>query len=758
MSNMLDVVHLGDCLDILPSIPDASVDCVITDPPYGLDSREPTKEVILQYIQGSALAPLKQGRQHCANRFTGVTRVPDANNPESQIAQDAVTFRVLFSALRVSHDGVQLQDQSFRGKQEVHAEGSVIGFDHMLMGESDPQFGELSNDSKLCLRERQAFPGCVEVCRCFTQTSPTTFRVLVRLGDNASRDTQCSTGIVAAGATEVCAILTLDAGGRTGYLSPTNSTDDIDAGLLLAAPEDVGASSPASRLLTFLQEFLRSKVAPTADRAISFDVSVPTALFVRFHSPYIAQKDFMGKQWDIPSVTVWEQCYRVLKPGGHLLSFGGTRTWDLISVGLRAAGFTSRDTIAEFFGGSFAWIQGQGFPKSQDFYKNGIVPDVEEQLKKQGISEIKWRKPVEGEVPTRKFPVTLAELGFVIGGHEDGTFEMPPELARWDGYGTALKPSWEPILVFRKPFDLTLADNAIVHGTGGLNIDATRVQHSNAADFAKHKDMVDRLKEKGGSMSDSWKNSSDLSGASDVKTAGRWPPNLILVHHPDCKRVGTTEAPAPVINRFDDGMKPFGEGAGHPYTSSGGGTEEVAVYECVEGCPVRMLNEQSGDCKSGEVKQGVDLKGFWGQSRNGTAREYKASSGGASRFFPSFEGQEIPNAPFFYTGKANKKETTLDGRVPNNHPTKKPLALMEWLVKLVCPKGGTVLDPYCGSGATLVAATTHDMRFIGIERDPEYHAIASKRVGIVAEREGGIRAQQNLVENMDAILAELGIE
>ena len=100
--------------------------------------------------------------------------------------------------------------------------------------------------------------------------------------------------------------------------------------------------------------------------------------------------------------------------------------------------------------------------------------------------------------------------------------------------GTALKPAWEPILVFRKPLQGTVAQNILAHGTGGINIDATRVRHSSPEDFEKHKAMVDRLKEQGGSLGDSWKNTSDLSGASDVKTAGRWPPNVLLTHSEGC--------------------------------------------------------------------------------------------------------------------------------------------------------------------------------------------------------------------------------
>lgn len=479
--------------------------------------------------------------------------------------------------------------------------------------------------------------------------------------------------------------------------------------------------------------------------------------------------DFMGKPWEIPTIQHWQECHRVLKPGGHLLSFAGTRTLDIMSLGIRVAGFENRDTIADFAGGMFAWIHSQGFPKSMNIFKA---------LKKAGA---------------------------------------PPEVcAMWEGWGTAMKPSWEPILVFRKPFKQgTLTAQILATQTGGLNIDATRVKHASAGDFAKHKEMVDRIKAKGGSMANSWKNSSDLSGASDVKVAGRWPPNLVICHHPDCRQVGTQTAKAPIINRFDDGMKPFGEGAGHPYTSTGGGTEEVPVFQCVPSCPVRLLNEQSGVLTSGTgaVKRttgtGHRPTTFGVENRpEGTPMIEYGDTGGASRFFPSFEGQRSPEVPFFYTGKASTKEKNkgLKRKLPwlqlkenvdetkaeeiqsivedtaaelgfgvgdvhegvdpkfvpanlksyfegcdvggNKHVTVKPLALMEWLVKLVCPKGGVVLDPYCGSGTTCVAAAKNGMKFIGMEKDAASQETAEKRAKVALEEYEAKAFQQGIFEEM----------
>lgn len=459
--------------------------------------------------------------------------------------------------------------------------------------------------------------------------------------------------------------------------------------------------------------------------------------------------DFMGKPWEIPSVPTWREVYRVLKPGGYVLSFAGTRTWDIMSVGLRAAGFDNRDTISQLFSSPcLQWIHGQGFPKSLNIAKK---------LREMGDKLVKEGAPQEEIIKVYAAAV------------------------RFDGWGTALKPAWEPILCFRRPFDAsTVPAQIILMGTGGINIDGTRVRHASPEDFAKHKEQVDRIKEKGGKWGDSWKNSSDLSGASDVTLAGRWPPNAVLMHASGCKVVGTRKVDAPVINRFTDGMKPFGDGAGHPYetikTGDENGEEEIPVYECIEGCPVKAID---------------------------------AATPEASKFFAQF----TPDAPFFYTGKASKREKNkgvmhhkfhdgfvavkddlkpeekalLEAEWPkdypdptspimeeaiqefsealkklfvevkpddNKHPTVKPVALMRWLVKLVTPKGGTVLDPYCGSGTTCAAAIEEDVKYVGIDKDPLFHKLAKKRVDFLLQEAEEFKAQRAAFDMMDELPQE----
>lgn len=356
--------------------------------------------------------------------------------------------------------------------------------------------------------------------------------------------------------------------------------------------------------------------------------------------------DFAGADWEIPSVPLWKEVFRVLKPGGYVACWASTRTWDLMSLGLRAAGFEDRDTFAAQFGVSvLVHTFSSGFPKSVNISK---------QLEKKGASK--------------------------------------EEIEKWEGFGTALKPSWEPILIFRKPLaSPTLVDNVVQHGAGGMNIEASRVRHSSQADFDAHKASVDAVKSSGGKFRGSWKNSSDLSGANDVTYAGRWPPNMALVHEPGCEQIGVKQVQAPVINRFTDGMKPFGEGSGHPYETVGEGkVETLPIYQCTETCPVRMLDLHSKEFAS--LPEGET---------------------GASKYYPSFH--PITH-PFKYNPKANQSEATLDGKIPNPHPTKKPLALAAWVIKLVTPKGGLVLDPYAGSGSIPCAAVKEGFDTVGIDK------------------------------------------
>lgn len=403
--------------------------------------------------------------------------------------------------------------------------------------------------------------------------------------------------------------------------------------------------------------------------------------------------DFMGKDWQIPPVSFWRECYRVLKPGGYVLCFAGTRTWDLLSLGIRAAGFENRDTIAEELGApTFQWVHGQGFPKSMNIGK------------------------------------ALIEMG------------LDPELCEeWEGWGTGLRPSWEPILCFRKPVkEKTVLAQVLATKTGAINIDGSRIKHANKQDFENHVKMVEAIKARGGKMANSWKNSSDLSGANDVTTAGRWPANLILVHSEHCRKLGVkkVQSQSPVYKSANKGgthsegwgmgARPEGVGIGH---ADEDGLETVESWDCVDGCAVRALDEQGGKFET-RRPQKISV----------------AEAGGPARYFGNFSYEVSDLEPFIYCAKASRGEKETASDEEGAHPTVKPLKLMQYLVKLVTRLGGVVLDPHAGSGSTCVAAILEGMDFIGVDIDSRFVKIAANRTIEVLQQREQERRQRMVYE------------
>ncbi|AXH68079.1 DNA methylase [Mycobacterium phage Target] len=291
---------------------------------------------------------------------------------------------------------------------------------------------------------------------------------------------------------------------------------------------------------------------------------------------------FMGKKWDGSGIAfdveMWEQCLRVLKPGGHLLAFGGSRTWHRLTVAIEDAGFEIRDSIA--------WLYGSGFPKSLDVSK---------------------------------------AIDKAAGAER--------EVRQWQGWGTALKPAFEPIVVARKPLVGTVAANVLEHGTGALNIDACRIGTAQ----------------------------------------GRWPTNVVL--------------------------------------------DEVQAAE---------LDTQTGYQRDGtHVGRNRDgsahTNEIYGARKNDTRDVGYGGGGGGSRFFPVFK----------YQAKAPARErpsyVNEDG-AKVAHSTVKPLTLMRWLARLVCPPGGVILDPFAGSGTTVEACLVEGFDCIAIENEPDYIPLIEHRI------------------------------
>jgi hypothetical protein len=329
-----------------------------------------------------------------------------------------------------------------------------------------------------------------------------------------------------------------------------------------------------------------------------------------------------------------------------LLAFGGTRTYHRLACAIEDAGWQIRDCLM--------WLHGEGFPKSLDISK--------------AIDKVAGaERPVLGPHPCPASTKRVQTMG--RPEHSGSGWQETPLLTapatdaakEWVGWGTALKPAWEPILLAMKPLDGTFAENALKHGVAGLNIDECRVP--------THED-TSRTQNNGPVWSGQFNGKRRINGGAQ---GGRWPANVIL-------------------------------------------DEEVAS----------LLDAQSGQLKSGELLVGHKVRthqhpGWDRPSHHGqvSTKDYGGDTGGASRFF--------------YCAKTSKEEKGQG----NNHPTVKPLSLMLWLVKLVCPTGGVCLDPFMGSGTTGVACQALGRGFVGIELDPAYFAIAQRRL---AEAQGPLFA------------------
>jgi site-specific DNA-methyltransferase (adenine-specific) len=451
--------------------------------------------------------------------------------------------------------------------------------------------------------------------------------------------------------------------------------------------------------------------------------------------------EFMGKEWDhgIPGVDFWLEALRVLKPGGYLLAFGGTRTFHRLTCAIEDAGFEIRDCMM--------WLYGSGFPKSLDVSKAidktridyedicrialWLRPYIERTgfdvvtahfgFKDQTMARARWTSKSQPELPTWQQWLQLKSLcNFgdemdsevlrlngrkrmpgeawyereIVG--ERGRSGKPPQYMwgktdgqkwnetapatdaakEWQGWGTGLKPAWEPIIIARKPIEGTVAENVQKYGTGAMNIDAGRIG------------VEERIYRGHGALKLYNHGRGDDGRGADIEfsATGRWPANLILSHHPECELRGTED------------------------------------WNCHENCPVRLLDEQSGDLTSplsGSFQREMTSRGYdgggLGQRRAvnhepiGLEKPGYGDSGGASRFF--------------YTTKADKQDRG-DGNI---HPTVKPQSIIEYLLKLVSRPGSVVLDMFAGSGTTVLVADKMGRRAIGLDNDRTYSQSAHRR-------------------------------
>ena len=367
---------------------------------------------------------------------------------------------------------------------------------------------------------------------------------------------------------------------------------------------------------------------------------------------------FMGKKWDydVPQKQLWKKVFLSLKNGSHLLSFFGSRTYHRGTIPIEDAGFEIRDQLM--------WIYGSGFPKSHNIGKavdklQGNDREVVGVVKRSGKNDD------------------------IYGAYEGNNTETKG-YSEWEGWGTALKPAHEPIVMARKPFKGSVAKNVLEHGTGGINIDDCRIatkekisNHSRGKDSAKSK----------GKYGDSVEQKTHQT---EGQKLGRFPANVIH------------DGSDVVLNMF-------------PHTKSG------KMKQHIEGGEYNVYGRM--------YPRDVETIG---------------DEGSASRFFYCAKASKkdrdegLDALPSHYKGTYAQDEWSRNnmGNTPDNkrnpvkniHPTVKPTELMRYLCRLVTPKGGVVLDPFMGSGSTGKAAISLGFKFVGIEIDPDYFDIACARI------------------------------
>ena len=359
-----------------------------------------------------------------------------------------------------------------------------------------------------------------------------------------------------------------------------------------------------------------------------------------------ASKGFMGKEWDGGDIAfrqeTWELALKLLKPGGHLLAFSASRNYHRMAVAIEDAGFEIRDQIM--------WIYGSGFPKSLNIGKGvdkklGNKREVVKTIERGDVQTAIDKGVGYTADPANKN--NKAVFGY-------GTETVTKGNSEWEGWGTALKPAHEPIVMARKSIESTIVDNVLKHGTGGINIDGCRVE-------------LDGEKPPSGSAKRVYKNNeyTEEKIYGDNKTTpetGRFPANVM-----------------------HDGLQE--EWARYFYCPKVSSAERNRGLENFEPKPMAWGNQAKAELKRGNL----DFVG----SGDGT--------------------------------KHNKVAMRV-----NTHPTVKPQELMKYLCRLVTPKGGTVLDPFMGSGSTGMAAKDEGFEFIGIEKEKEYFEIAEARIKIAS--------------------------
>lgn len=515
--------------------------------------------------------------------------------------------------------------------------------------------------------------------------------------------------------------------------------------------------------------------------------------------PY--ELNFMNKEWDKTGIAFnpefWKKVLRVLKPGGYLLAFGGTQTYHRMVVAIEDAGFRICPMLGWVYGQGFPKASDvrRMIDKRPKIYSRLI--EFAQELKKcrelrhMSLSEADelvtggstMYSFLEGRIlkgefvvypPSKKHYDKIVKVFGITGfddivinnlestGEETGNFgyqkdgirwikkrevlvSTTEEAMYWDGWKysiSPLKPALEPICMAQKPYEGKPLDSILKHEVGAVNIRECLVQYQSDVDKAS-------ATPQGKCTS---KEKSDIGAKPDAgrglerveferpEQVDRYPSNFLLVHHPDCKRVGVKKVPnksgsvsgnEPSFTG-DENTTCYGEYERVAFQKHGDpdGMETVEEWECEDGCPVKVLGEQSGYSVTKRIDKPSDCGGnTWGGTfqTNRGARGH-TDDGTAVRFFPQFDYELEEHDPFCYCAKASGKERNAGLTIRNNHPTVKPLKLLRWMIRLVTRPGQIILDPFAGSGSTGCAAMLEGRNYIGIEKEDEYIEMAKSRI------------------------------
>ena len=390
--------------------------------------------------------------------------------------------------------------------------------------------------------------------------------------------------------------------------------------------------------------------------------------------PY--ELNFMGKGWDRSGIAfrkeTWEQVYRVLKPGAYLCAFGGSRTFHRIACAIEDAGFEIRDTIM--------WLYGSGFPKSFNVGNavEGLLTlgtsntTAQHKLNGEKLDKGNWglRKMQKEQEYRDKDYDTEGEVNYRLGKLNPTTEEGK----KWSGYGTCLKPAYEPIIIARKPIEKSVAENVLKYGCGAINIDECRVgneiiQGGTTPDF---KDVAKKQKSKKEISGVGCLSFGQVENAERIELKdheGRFPSNVILTYDE---------------TDFDEVC------GGMPYTKSTGGSGEASTTKC-------FSNVKCGST----INTGANLGGLGDE---GSASRYfycaKASKKDRDEGLDMFEEKQTTDGCIRANSETTRKFGANSALRKNIHPTVKPIDLMQYLVRMFTPKGGSILEPFAGSGST----------------------------------------------------------